>query len=558
MFFCDISVIMHIARSKWPSKNGKKVYESIWLRESYREGGKVKTRNIANLKHCKPQEIAAIELALKHKSELSVLGSMKDLEIKEGPSIGALWAIHRTAAKLGLVKALGSDFQGKLALWQVLARVLDQGSRLSAARLARNLPAVEVLGLSRGFDENDLYGNLTWLAEHQEAIEDRLFAQRRSGEPHGLFLYDVTSSYLEGEHNELADWGYNRDKKRGKKQIVIGLLCDKKGEPVSTEVFEGNTADLSTFESQVRKAANRFGCKRVTFVGDRGMIKGGQIEDLTEAGFNYITAITKPQIRSLIKKGVFQLGLFDEDICEVEQDGVRYILRKNPLRADEMAKTRASKLAAVRDMAEKQNQYLAAHPRADVYKAWRLVSEKEGRLGLSDWVTVKVKNRSVIIEVDEEYLAKIAELDGCYVIKTDLPVEAAGAETVHERYKDLSMVEYAFRTMKTGLLEVRPVYVRKATHTRAHVLVVMLAYLIVRELERAWSGLDLTVEEGLDHLKKLSAVEVGKKGGASALRIPKPGTRSSKLLSTLKVKLPSVLQKSQARVVTRKNIARRK
>jgi len=228
---------MHIARSKWPSKDGKKVYESIWLRESYREDGKVKTRNIANLKHCKPEEIAAIELALKHKDELSVLGSMKDLEIKEGPSIGALWAIHRTAAKLGLVKVLGSDFQGKLALWQVLARVLDQGSRLSAARLARDLPAAEVLGLSRGFDENDLYENLTWLSERQEAIENRLFAQRRAPE---LFLYDVTSSYLEGEHNELADWGYNRDKKRDKKQIVIGLLCDEEGEPVSTEVFEGN------------------------------------------------------------------------------------------------------------------------------------------------------------------------------------------------------------------------------------------------------------------------------------------------------------------------------
>ena len=141
-------VIMHIARSKWPSKDGKKVYESIWLRESYREDGKVKTRNIANLKHCKAEEITAIELALKHKNELSVLGSMKNLEIKEGPSIGALWTIHRTAAKLGLAKALGSDFQGKLALWQVLARVLNQASRLSAARLARDLPSAEVLGLS--------------------------------------------------------------------------------------------------------------------------------------------------------------------------------------------------------------------------------------------------------------------------------------------------------------------------------------------------------------------------------------------------------------------------
>lgn len=547
---------MHIARSKWLSKNGK-TYESIWLRESYREGGKVKTRNIANLKHCKPEEVAAIELALKHKNELSVLGTMKDLEIKEGPGIGALWAIHRTATRLGLAKALGSDFQGKLALWQVLARVLDQGSRLSAARLARDLPAVEVLGLSRGFDENDLYENLTWLAERQETIEDRLFAQR-SGKPPELFLYDVTSSYLEGEYNELADWGYNRDKKRGKKQIVVGLLCDEKGEPVSTEVFQGNTGDLSTFESQIKKVSMRFGCERVTFVGDRGMIKGGQIEDLSKAGFSYITAITKPQIRSLIKKGVFQLGLFDEDLCEVEQDGVRYILRKNPIRADEMAQSRASRLAAIMDLADQQNQYLTEHPRANQYKAWEKVSEKGRRLVLGSFITVTAKDRHIQIEVDEEYLAEVAELDGCYALKTDLPVEAASVETVHGRYKDLSMVERAFRTIKTGLLEVRPVYVRRADHTRAHVLVVMLAYLIVRELERAWSELNLTVEEGLDHLKKLSAVEVGKKGSASALRVPKPGPRSSKLLATLKIRLPSVLPKSQARVVTRKKLSRRK
>jgi len=549
---------MHIARSKWPSKDGKKVYESIWLRESYREKGKVKTRNIANLKHCKPEEIAAIELALKYKDDLSVLGSMKDLEIKEGPSIGALWAMYRTAWTLGLVKALGSDFQGKLALWQVLARVLNQGSRLSAARLAREVPVAEVLGLSRGFDENDLYENLTWLAGRQEVIENRLFARRWSAGSPELFLYDVTSSYLEGNHNELADWGYNRDKKRGKKQIVIGLLCDQDGRPVSTEVFEGNTADLQTFESQVHKAASRFGCERVTFVGDRGMIKSGQIEELSKLGFNYITAITKPQIRSMIKKGLFQLGLFDEKLCEVEQDGVRYILRKNPIRADEMAQSRASRLAALKDLADRQNQYLAEHPRADQHKAWQKVSEKESRLGLGAFVTVTAEGREIKVEVNEEYLAEIAELDGCYALKTDLPVEAADKETIHERYKDLAMVERAFRTMKTGLLEVRPVYVRRAAHTRAHVLVVMLAYLIVRELEEAWSGLNLTVQEGLDHLKGLSAVEVGKKGGVSAFRIPKPGHMSSRLLSAIHVKLPAILPKSNIRVGTRKNIAKRK
>lgn len=548
---------MYIARATWPSKDGKKMHQSIWLRESYREGTKVKKRNIANLKNCSPEEIAAIELALKHKGNLAQIGSLEEVELTQGPSVGALWAVFQTGKRLGIEKALGIDHHGKLALWQVIARVLDQGSRLSAVRVAKIHASVNMLHFERGFCEDDLYDNLTWLAENQAKIEKRLFTVRRKDKPQ-LFLYDVTSSYLEGDKNELGNWGYNRDKKRGKKQIVIGLLCDERGEPVSTEVFEGNTSDLSTFASQVKKASEHFGCERVTFVGDRGMIKSGQIEHLSEAGFHYITAITKSQIRAMIKRNVIQLGLFDEELCEIKHDGVRYILRKNPIRADEMANTRASKLAAVRDMAERQNQYLADHPLADEYKAWSLVLEKAGHLGLSDWVTVKARDRSILIEVDEEYAAEIAELDGCYVIKTDLPVEAADMDTVHARYKDLAQVESAFRNMKTGHLQVRPVYVRTTANTRGHVLVVMLAYLIVRELKRAWADFDLTVEEGLEHLKGLCAVEMKLKDGASCLRLPNPDHMSQQLLKSLDLRLPTALPSVNINVDTRKKIANRR
>jgi transposase len=215
------------------------------------------------------------------------------------------------------------------------------------------------------------------------------------------------------------------------------------------------------------------------------MIKSGQIEYLSKAGFNYITAITKPQIRSMLNKGVFQMSFFDERVCEIEDDAVRYILRRNPIRAEEMARTRASKQAAIEKLMDKQNKYLAAHPRADVYTAWQKVLDKSVRLRVDRWLRVKVKDRErLTIEVDEEALAEISLLDGCYVIKTDLPSEVVDAETVHVRYKDLAMVERAFRTSKTGHLEVRPVYVRTEANTRGHVLVVMLAYLIVRELKR--------------------------------------------------------------------------
>jgi len=268
---------MHVARARWPSSNGK-TYESIYLRESFRQDGKVKKRDIANLTHCDPAEIAAIELALKHKGDLAALASLDGVRLQEGASVGAVWTAAEIARRLGLDQALGTDFSGQLALWQVIARLLDQGSRLSAVRLAQVHAACDVLGIRRGFDENDLYENLTWLCQHQEQIELRLFAARRGRRKPELFLYDVTSSYLEGEDNALGAYGYNRDGKKGKKQIVIGLLCDEEGAPISTEVFRGNTQDPQTFGAQVSKASQRFGCQRVTFVGDRGMIKSGQIE----------------------------------------------------------------------------------------------------------------------------------------------------------------------------------------------------------------------------------------------------------------------------------------
>jgi len=291
---------MHIVENK--SKSGKKIYRSILLRESYREEGKVRKRTIANLSNCTPQEIEAIKLALSHKDDLSALGTLSEsVELQEGLSVGAVWSVYQVAKELGIEEALGKGFEGKLALWQVMARVIDQGSRLSAVRLARVHAAGDVLDMKRGFDENNLYDNLAWLSENQEEIERKLFELRRGDKRPKLFLYDVTSSYLEGERNYFGEYGYNRDGKKGKKQIVIGLLCDEYGEPVSTEVFRGNTQDPQTFGPQVRKVAERFGCKDVTIVGDRGMIKTLQIERLPE-GFHYITAITKPQYRVVDKK----------------------------------------------------------------------------------------------------------------------------------------------------------------------------------------------------------------------------------------------------------------
>jgi len=552
--------IMHVHRVK--NRQGNKVYEQILLRESYRErvDGKsvVKKRTLLNLTKNPPEVVAAIELALKHRKDLSALTSTKDIQLRQGASVGGVFALLQVARRLGIEKALGTGQDGKLALWQVMARVLEQGSRLSAVRLAKTVAAAEVVCFEKGFTEDHLYENLTWLAQNQQQIEDRLFATRRGGTKPQLFLYDVTSSYLEGEQNALADWGYNRDKKRGKQQIVIGLLCDEYGEPVSTEVFAGNTCDLDTFGAQVRKAVERFDCERVTFVGDRGMIKSAQVEDLAKAGFHYITAITKPQIRAMIKKGVFQLGLFEDRLCEVLDDGVRYVLRRNPQRAQEMASSRQSKLAALQALADEQNRYLNEHARADQHVAWKKVIDKAGRLHLGSLVTVTCVQRRIRIELDTEYLEQLAELDGCYALKSDLPAETVDKQAIHDRYKDLAMVEWAFRTCKTTHLEVRPVFVRTEANTRGHVLVVMLAYLLVRELKRAWSHLDVTVREGLTELGRICAMELTVKGGGACLRLPDPSVQGKALLGALKVKLPAALPKSEVKVDTKKKLLPRK
>src|SRR5437867_7536276 len=299
---------------------GGKTYTRHLLRESYRANGKVLHRTIANVSHCSEAEIEAMRLALRHKGDLEHLGTIQDaLTLKQGLSFGAVWTVYHVARRLGIEQALGTTRAGKLALWQVIARVIAQGSRLSAVRLALSHAACDVLGLGM-FDEEALYEHLDGLAKAQAGVENQLFAQPTKTKPVSLFLSDVTSSSFEGTQNALAAFGYNRDGKKGKMQLVIGLLCDEEGHPVSIEVFPGNTQDPHTFASQLEKVKVRFGVTEITFVGDRGMIKGQQVEDLSKYGFHYMTAMTKPQIEKLLRTGTLHMDLFDQELAEVLTD----------------------------------------------------------------------------------------------------------------------------------------------------------------------------------------------------------------------------------------------
>src|SRR5262249_25637759 len=298
--------------------------------------------------------------------------------------------------------------------------------------------ACDVLGVDT-FDEEALYANLDWLAGAQAAIEDRLFAQRTKTTPVSLFLYDVTSSYLEGTHNALAAFGYNRDGNKGKMQIVIGLLCDEDGHPVSIEVFPGNTPDPHTLAAQVAKLKERFGVQEITFVGDRGMIKSQQIEDLATQGFHYMTAITKPQIEKLLRIGTFQLELFEQELAEVlAEEGVRYVLRRNPVRAQEVREARQAKLATLQALVAKHQHYLKEHPRADAQGPLQKLVARATTLRLSDWVELTLVERTITLTINADAQTEAAKLDGCYVLKTDLTPAQAPKEMVHDRYKDLA------------------------------------------------------------------------------------------------------------------------
>ena len=387
--------------------------------------------------------------------------------------------------------------------------------------------------------------------------EDALYSMRYKHETPRVYLYDVTSSYLEGQENELGEYGYDRDGKKGKKQIVIGLLTDQDGFPLSVKVFKGNTSDQTTVWDQIRKLKDRFGAKKITLVGDRGMLKTPQQEALNQEEFHFITAITKAQIKKLLKRGIFQLELFDTVLCEIEVDDVRYILRRNPQRRGEVRTNRENMIQKAKRLSIDRNEYLHEHPKADPEVALRKVKSYLSKRKPAMFCSVSHTGRILSFELDEEAKKEYEELDGCYVIKTDLKREEACAKEIHDRYKDLALVEQAFRRMKTVHLEQRPVFVRKASRTRGHMVVVMLSYMINHHIKSYWKEMDCTIKEGIEELSTINAnvITIGTKEIAM---VPKPRKKAAQLLKALLVTLPQSLLHLGVKVATKRKLLERR
>ena len=528
---------MYIARV--PNRKSR---PAILLRESYREGGKVCTRTIANLTNWAPERIVAMERLVK--------GEFDDWsgEMTSGEIFGVLFALKQLADQVGITRVLGSAAESKLNLFLILARIAHGGSRLSAVRWAKQHTVADVLAVE-GFDEDDLYAALDWLASQQERIERELYQAyvKEQGQPPVLVLYDVTSSYFEGECNELGQYGYNRDGKRGKQQIVIGLLTVEDGEPLAVRVFEGNTADPTTVASQITILKEQFGIAEVVMVGDRGMIKAKGKAALSAEGFRYITALTDAQIRTFLKEGVLQTDLFDTHLCEVEHDDKRLIVRRNETVRVREGRRREDKLAQLQAKVAERNAFVKNSRRASAAAGLAALQRWAKSHKLSAFVTLMLKERVIVCTLDEEAKAQDALLDGCYLLETDIPLTLMDAKTVDARYRDLQKVERNFRTIKTTFLEIRPIFLRKAERTKAHVFVAMLALKITRRFEaslhRTFGSTEddpaaITPDDALVALGRLTYLYSTDRNGQRHTHLPRPDDQQAKILNAIGLSFP--------------------
>jgi transposase len=378
-------------------------------------------------------------------------------------------------------------------LAMIVARVLDPASKLATARSLGEEAHLAALRAELGLgsvEAEQLYAALDWLYVHQAAIEQRL--ARRHLDDASLVLYDVTSSYFEGRTCPLGAYGHSRDGKKGKLQVVYGLLCNREGCPVAVEVFEGNTGDPTTLKPQIDKVRERFHLERVIFVGDRGMLTSARIREDLEGldGVDWISALCTSDIRKLEASPGFQLSLFDErgfvEITDPAFPGERLVVCRNPLLAEQRARKREALLEATE---AKLDEIVRATTRTKrALRGEDKIALRVGRVinarKVAKHFRLEITERSFTYHRDEARIAAEAALDGIYVVRTSLPEDAMGSEEVARSYKGLSVVERAFRSVKTVDLHVRPIYHVLSERVRAHIFLCMLAYYVEWHLRR--------------------------------------------------------------------------
>ena len=460
---------------------------AVLLRESFRRDGKVMKRTIANLSMCPAHVVDGLRILLK--GGIALRSPNELLSILRSYPHGHVAAVLGSLHQLSLHSLISrpASRQRDLVLAMIVARVVDARSKLATARGLNPESAVSSLGhlLQLGsVHENELYAAMDWLLARQHAIEQRL--AKRHLNDNTLMLYDLTSSYFEGHTCPLARRGHSRDGKRGTLQIVFGLLCTADGCPIAVEVFEGSTGDPKTVAAQVDKIRNRFGLQRVVLVGDRGMLTGARIREGLQGidGLRWITTLRAPTIRKLIKTRQVAQTMFDErDLAEIsspEYPDERLIVCRNPILAEQRQRKRQELLAATeKDLMP----IVTATQRArEPLRAAADIGVRVGKVinhyKMSKHFLITITDDSFSFARDLDKIAAEEELDGLYIVRSNVEPELFDAEQTVTAYKDLAKVERAFRSMKTVDLKVRPIYHRSADRVRAHVFLCMLAYYV--------------------------------------------------------------------------------
>ena len=469
---------------------------AVLLRESSREGGKIRKRTLANLSALPPDAVEVLRRVLKGEK---LVAAEESVRIGRSVPYGHVAAVLGTIRRLRLDQVLGTkpSPERDRVLAMIVARVLAPDSKLATARGLGEESAFSALSDALGLEDvsaDSLYRALDWLLERQPTIESKLAAKHlREGT---LLLYDVTSTYVEGRHCPLATHGYSRDGKPQKMQIVFGLLTTAEGCPVAVEVFRGNTADPATLASAVSKVRERFGLKRVVWVADRGLLTDKRIEAelRPDADFGWITALRAPAVQALYEEGVLQLSLFDEqNLAEISSSafpGERLIACRNPQLGAERARKREALLVST----EKELQKITAattrekRPLRGAEKIGVRVGRVLGRFKVGKHFRLEITDTAFRFERDPERIEDEARLDGIYVIRATVPKEEMEPEAAVAAYKSLSQVERAFRSEKTDL-DVRPLHHHTEPRVRAHVFLCMLAYYVEWHLRRSLAPL---------------------------------------------------------------------
>lgn len=520
------------------------------IRSTFREDGKIKHTTHGRLTGLSEQDLRLIQAAFR--GGVIPKASPEAYQAKQSKEYGACAAVLETAKALGLDKLIYSKPSQPWVhdcLAMIAGRVVYAGSKLGLSNRWQDTALWELMGVEGRVDvEKHCYAPMDRLLERQGAIQKGL-AGKHLGEG-ALVLYDITSSYVEGayEGSLLVDFGYNRDGKRGHEQVVIGLLCSGEGCPVGVEVFAGNTQDAATMLPKIEEIQQRYGIEDVIVVGDRGMITRAKAETIKDRkGVETITALTHREVVDLVRRNVIQMSFFDAkeivEIVDPEQPLVRYCLCSNPATATKETSTRTALLEVTR---KKLEAIATAKRRASKETIGSRVGRVLEKTKMGKFVQWLVEDGRLKWTFKEEAITKEECLDGCYIIKTDVPRERMAKQEVVASYKKLAFVEQAFRCLKTVQLEIRPIYHKTDDRIRCHVFVCMLAYYLQwhmkRKLKRLFQGdgkgsrRAWTFEQVMERLKSVRR-EMVHVGGTSFKMVTPLDEEQQRIISLLGISL---------------------